>query len=148
MANIKGQNLRVMLGPDVNHLKWVAVAQSCNLHLQAVVGDSSSKDSDNAWEEKEVTALNWDIQVDALVAAPDSDAVNLQNMTIGQTYTIRFVRTGGYPGAHNRDYTTDAIQVTGEAILTDLQVVSGNRQQATWTAKFIGDGDLTQYSQT
>jgi hypothetical protein len=55
-------------------------------------------------------------------------------------------QTAGAAGHQNRDTVATGLQVTGEAILTDLTINAGNRGESTYTAKFIGDGELTPYT--
>jgi hypothetical protein len=58
---------------------------------------------------------------------------------------LRFSRTAGAAGEKNRDTVDDAIQMTGMAILSDLQITSQNTEFATATAQFTGTGELSQY---
>lgn len=143
MATIKGQNLRILIGTSVSNLKCVAVAQSCVMHLSATVGDSSSKDTDNSWMEKEITSINWDVQVDALVTlTADSSGTLVTGLTVGETYVVRMATTSG---TNNRTPVSNALQVTGDAILSDLSIVASDKDNTTFSAKFIGDGPLTPY---
>ncbi len=144
MAIIKGQNLRILLGTSASNLKCVATAQSCVLHVAAQVGETSSKDSPSEWVEQEVTAINWDVQVDALITTTPDDAVLVTGLTVGETYVMRFSQTAA--SGNNRTPIANGLQMTGEAILSDLTLVEKDKDFATWSAKFIGDGALAQYS--
>lgn len=145
MARIKGQNLRILLGTSTSNLKCVATAQTCVLHVAAQVGEVSSKDSPSEWVEQEITAINWDVQVDALITTtPDSGAVLVTGLTVGETYVIRLSQTA--ESGNNRTPIANRLQMTGEAILSDLTLVAKNKDFATFSAKFIGDGALSQYS--
>lgn len=66
MTKIKGQNLRLSVGSQ-NAEKCIAAAQSCTLHLAAQVENTTSKDSDGAWDENTITSFSWDASVDAAV---------------------------------------------------------------------------------
>ena len=145
MATIKGQNLRILLGTSESNLKCIAVAQSCVLHVSAQVGETSSKDSPSEWLEQEITAINWDMQVDALITTTiDTNAVLVTNLTVGETYVMKMSQTEA--SGNNRTVVNNRLQMTGEAILSDLTLVAQNKDFATWSAKFIGDGALSQYS--
>ena len=85
MATTKGQNLRILLGNSASNLKCIAAAQSCVLHVSAQVDESSSKDSPSEWQEQEITAINWDIQVDALITTTADGGVLVSGPTIGET---------------------------------------------------------------
>ena len=144
MATIKGQNLRILVGANVNSLKCVAAAQSCELRIDAIVESTGSKDEDGAWDTKEITQLDWELTCDSLVTiGTDATGTQLADLTVGQTYTVRLSQTDG---TNNRSQTANRLQLTGKAILSDLQVSAQNRKQATYTAKFTGDGDLSQYT--
>ena len=145
MATIKGQNLRILLGTSASNLKCISVAQSCVLHVSAQVGETSSKDSPGEWLEQEITAINWDVQVDALITTTiDTNAVLVTNLTVGETYVMKMSQTEA--SGNNRTAVNNRLQMTGEAILSDLTLVAQNKDFATWSAKFIGDGALSQYS--
>ena len=144
MATIKGQNLRILLGTTAQNLKCIAVAQSCVLHVSAQVGESSSKDSPSEWLEQEITAINWDVQVDALITTTEDGGVLVSGLTVGETYVLRMSQTEA--SGNNRTAVNNRLQMTGEAILSDLTLVAQNKDFATWSAKFIGDGELSQYS--
>ena len=145
MATIKGQNLRIMVGSTTRNWTCIAAAQSCTVHVAAVVGDSSSKDTEGDWEVKEVTGLSWDVDTTALINADaDQNAVDLQDLEIGTKYWLRFTQTATTANSKNRTPIDNALSYYGQAILTDLQINASNRQEVTYTAKFIGDGDLEQ----
>lgn len=144
MATIKGQNLRILMGANTSSLKCVAAAQSCELRIDAIVESTGSKDDDGAWDTKQITQLDWELTCEALVTiGTDSTGTQLANLTVGQTYTVRLSQTGS---TQNRTQTANRLQLTGKAILSDLQVSAQNRKQTTYTAKFIGDGDIAQYT--
>ena len=144
MAAIKGQNLRILIGTSTSNLKCVAAAQSCELRIDAIAESTGSKDDANEWDTKEITQLDWELTCDALVTiGTDTTGTQLANLTVGQTYTVRLSQTGS---TQNRTQTANTLQMTGKAILTDLQVTSENRKTTTYQAKFIGDGDLSQYT--
>ena len=146
MATIKGQNLRILVGPNTAHLRCVAAAQSCTLRVDAVAEDTSNKDVENDWQQKLITKIDWEVECQALVVLSDAGARCVGDLAVGETYVIRMSQTAGASGQQNRDAVATGLQVTGEAILTDLTINAGNREEATYTAKFIGDGALTPYT--
>ena len=144
MATIKGQNLRVLLGEDAEHLKCVAAATSCQVHLALQVAEDTTKDTDNDWIYQEPVGISWDAQVDALIVSNDDedDAQMADALIPGMEYTLQFSRTRGAAGEKNRDAVADTIQLTGKAILSDLVFQSTNQEETTAVAKFTGNGDL------
>ena len=144
MATVKGQNLRVLVGSSTSNLKCIAAAQSCTLRVDAVAESTGSKDVANDWDTKEITRIDWEVTVEALVTlGTDATGTQLANLTTGQTYTLRLSQTNG---SQNRSQVANAIQMTGKAILTDLSVTAQDNQESTFSAKFIGDGELKPYN--
>ena len=147
MATIKGENLRILIGDDEQHLKSVAAATNCVVHVAAVVEEDMTKDDVDGFVQKEVTGLNWDVQVDALIIDEiDDDAVSADLLQTGQEYTVRFSQTAGAAGEKNRDAIANALQYTGKAILNDLNFTAQNQQMSQCSAKFQGSKDLTPYT--
>ena len=92
MATIKGQNLRVLLGTSASNLKCISVAKSCVLHVSAQVGEAASKDSPSEWQEQEITAINWDVQADALITTTaDGGVLQSENVRVNP-YKVRTIR--------------------------------------------------------
>ena len=149
MATIKGENLRVMVGDDIDHLQCIAAATNCTLHCALQVQEDTTKDTVGGWIEQEPVGLNWDVQVEALVISDDDEeyrpgAKNIDQLQVGRVYQLRFTRTAGAAGEQNRDAVEDAMQFTGFAILSDLQITSQNAEIATARAQFTGTDDLNQ----
>ena len=144
MATVKGQNLRVLAGSTTSNLKCIAAAQSCSLRVDAIAESTGSKDVANDWDTKEITQIDWEVTVEALVTiGTDGTGTQLQDLECGQKYTLRLSQTNGQ---QNRSQVANALQMTGRAILTDLSITAQDGEQSTYTAKFIGDGDLTPYT--
>lgn len=141
MGNIKGQNLRVMVGG-----KCVAMATSCQIHIGTQLEDSSTKDSTGDWQEQEVTGLNWDVTTDSLVTLEDNGSngelpQDLMSLIINKTKVqLTFDQTSG---TNNRTAQNSAIKRTGYAYLTDYNLTAPNRQNSTLNCKFTGTGALS-----
>ena len=147
MATIKGQNLRVLLGDDDAHLACVAAATNCQVHLQLQVEEDTTKDTDDDWIPKEPVGINWDVSVDALVLLDSEETgVTVNSLQVGRVYRLRFAQTAGATGEQNRDAVSNRLQLTGNAILSDLQLTAQNQDEAQYTAQFTGHGDLVQYT--
>ena len=147
MANIKGENLRVLLGDDDQHLACVAASTSCQIHLALQVEEDTTKDTDDDWIIQEPVGINWDAQVDALIVIDDTETgITADSLQVGRVYRLRFSQTAGAAGEQNRDAIANALQMTGQAILSDLQINAQNGDISTYTAKFTGNGDLIPYT--
>lgn len=145
MANIKGENLRVLLGDDDQHLACVAASTSCKIHLALQVEEDTTKDTDDDWIIQEPVAINWDAQVDALIVIDDTETgITADSLQVGRVYRLRFSQTAGAAGQQNRDVVDNLLQLTGNAILTDLQLTAQNQDESVFTAQFTGQGDLNR----
>ena len=115
-----------MVGDDLEHLQCIAAATNCVLHCALQVEESTTKDTEDDWIVNEPVGLNWDMQVESLVISDDDEEYR--------------------PGAKNIDQLQvgrDVIQLTGSAILSDLQITSQNADLATATVQFTGTGALS-----
>lgn len=147
MADIKGQNLRVLLGDDDQHLACVAASTNCQVHLSLEMQEDTTKDTDDDWVPMEPAGINWDVSVDALVLLDDEETgITVNSLQIGRVYRLRFAQTAGATGEQNRDAIANVLQLTGNAILSDLQLTAQNQDESQYTAKFTGHGDLVQYT--
>ena len=147
MADIKGQNLRVLLGDDDQHLACVAAATNCQVHLSLEMQEDTTKDTDDDWIPMEPAGINWDVSVDALVLLDNEETgVTVNSLQVGRVYRLRFAQTAGATGEQNRDAIANVLQLTGNAILSDLQLTAQNQDESQYTAKFTGHGDLVQYT--
>ena len=141
-----------MLGDDTASLQCVAASTNCTLHCALQVQENTTKDTEGDWIVNEPVGLNWDVQVEALVISGDDEeyrpgAINADQLQVGRVYLLRFPRTAGAAGEQNRDAVADAMQFTGSAILSDLQISAQNAELTTYTAQFTGTGELTPYSE-
>lgn len=136
---IKGQNLRVLVGT-----KCIAAATSCTFHVAAQTEDSSTKDSAGDWANNEITGLSWDCQTDSLVQLTDATGTVLSDiftaMIAKTAVTLTFDVTNG---TNNRTATNSVVKKTGSAYITDVSVSAQNRQNATFTVQFTGNGALS-----
>jgi len=141
-----------MVGDDTDHLQCIAAATNCTLHCALQVQEDTTKDTVDDWLEQEPVGLNWDVQVESLIISDDDEeyrpgAKNIDQLQVGRVYQLRFTRTAGAAGEQNRDAVEDAMQFTGFAILSDLQITSQNAEIATARAQFTGTGELSQHSE-
>lgn len=147
MATLKGQNLRILLGDDEEHLACVAASTNCVVHLALQVQEDTTKDNEDDWITNEPVGINWDASVDALVVVDDEETgITADSLQVGRTYLLRFSQTVGAAGEQNRDAVANEMQLTGYAILNDLQLTSQNAEESTFRASFAGTGDLEQYT--
>ncbi len=147
MATIKGQNLRILLHvPDsLARPACIAAATSCTAHVALQVQEDTTKDNENDWVENEPVGVNWEVDVEALVVNDEEDmAFKAADLVVGMVYDVKFSRTLGASGGQNRDTTNSRVNMSGEAILSDLTITAQVGNITTYTAKFTGNGELTQ----
>lgn len=125
---MKGQNLRIMLNG-----KCVAFSTSCTYHLSATLEDSSTKDDEGGFQKQEVTGMAGDFSCDALYSVEnDETGVNgeqaLDMLLAGQEVTVVFTATNG-----NKNRTATGNKYTCQAIINDISVTSGNRQNVSYS---------------
>lgn len=136
MATIKGQNIRIYINN-----KCVAAATSATVHCALNVEESTTKDTEDDWLVMEPTGQVWDVASTAYVLDEDDDAViNLEQAF--QVGLLVDVAIGNTEGAKNR--VARQILLEGQAILSDLQIQSNNREQVTYTIRLDGHGDLSE----
>lgn len=148
MATIKGENLRIFLKEKgtPSMPRAVAAATSCTLHCALQVQEDTTKDTVDDWIEQEPVGLNWDVNTEAIVISDDEEETGFtpDQLVVGALYLITFSRTIGAAGEQNRDIDDESpINMSGVAILSDLQINSQNGELATYTAQFTGHGELS-----
>ena len=127
---MKGQNLRIMIGSPA---KCVAFSTSCSYHLSATLEDSSTKDDIGGFQKQEVTGMAGDISCDALYSTEaDASGVNgeqaLDMLLAGQEVDVEVTATNG-----DKNRTATGIKYTCSAIINDISVTSGNRQNVSYS---------------
>lgn len=141
----------MLLGDDAETLVCIAAATSCNVHVALQVEEDSTKDTEDEWLRQSPVAIEWDIQVDALIVDDEdtyhrTGAKALDQLEVGRSYLLRFSQTAGAPGEKNRDAVVNVMQLTGHAILNDLNITSQVGEVVTAVAQFGGVGELTPYN--
>ena len=147
MATIKGQNLRILLHDPslLARPACIAAATSCTAHVALQVQEDTTKDNENDWIENEPVGVNWEVDVEALVVNEDEGgAYKAADLVVGMVYDVWFSRTLGAAGGQNRDTTNSLVNMRGDAILSDLTITAQVGNITTYTAKFTGNGELTQ----
>lgn len=119
----------------------VACATSCTIHVAAATEDTSHKDSTGMWAENSVTGMSWDGSADALVAVPGtgkSGFIDLMKL-VGQEVTISLKQI-----YRKISGEASAELLSGKAIINDISLTAGNKQNATYSVQFTGNGELSR----
>ena len=130
---MKGQHLRIFIKQGNGDAKCIAFAQSMTYHLSANLEDSSTKDDTGDFQKQAVVGMAGDFSCDALYSVEtDATGVNgedaLDLVLAGQEVTVEF---SGTTGDKNRTQTGN--KYTCAAIINDISVNSGNRQNVTYS---------------
>jgi hypothetical protein len=133
MATVKGQNLRIFADQVV-----IAAALQCELHVALNTKQISTKDTEGAFSDLIVVSLNWDAKVNGAVTTdPDrNDPASLMSR-IGQTVRVQFAIAEGEQNSEMGD-----LLVSGDAILSDVQITAENRRRGTYDITLTGCKNL------
>ena len=134
---VKGQNLRLFVNQKV-----ILCATACTIHYTADLEETSTKDDTGDWKTSECVGKSWDGSADALMAVDNTTtAQKLDDLTslIGVKVGVQFLAT---EGANNRVVDTGGFARYGEAIINDISINAGNRQNVTYSIQFTGVGAL------
>lgn len=117
----------------------IAMATSCQVTLNNVFEDVSSKDSESDFEEMELVSQNWSINAECVVAT-DIDygltVADLKDM-IGTKVQVNFAYADG---EHNA--TMEDVMVNGEAIIASVEVGAPNRERSMCKIGLTGTGKV------
>ena len=135
MAVVKGQNLRIFLGNGGS--KPLAAALSCDLNIQLNVQPYPTKDDEGAWANNVAVSLAWSVKAQAVVTDIDYvEAVGASDLMdlVGQVVYVQLCTTSG---DMNRE-VEGLPMVAGDAILSDVQITTQNRQRSEYEITLTG----------
>lgn len=147
---IKGQNIRLAVTivdalTKIAKKVYFAASTTCSLNVGADVEDGSTKDdaiNGVAWRKQEVTGKNWEgsaemqIVDDAEIGVDGIGGFDLADM-VGQEVDMEVELV---EGVKNR--TTKTGLHNGKVLITGWQMTAPNRQTATVSVNFQGQGEL------
>lgn len=127
-------------------LQVIALATDLTFHVAAQTETSTTKDStdtDDSWDENDVTGISYDIQIGALTGADDSslnpEQANMLNDIInGVSDNTLAWELAVVNGVQNRTIVEKIASGMGK--LTNVNPTGTNRQAATYSATLNGFG--------
>ncbi|MBQ4388008.1 MAG: hypothetical protein II822_10455 [Prevotella sp.] len=143
----KGQHLRLLLtsGTSGSTKRVFALGIGLAFHLSAATEDSTTKDTtdtDDTWNEYEVTQRSGDIQIDALIGSgTDSAAETLNDVIDAVNDTPVNWELAIVSGTNNRAVASTIC--TGQGKLTNVSPQGQNRQNAQYSATLNIYGPVT-----
>lgn len=137
MALIKllGQNFRAFVASSA-----VPEATNCQVTIQGNMEDTTTKDSEGAWNEEQMTSKQWSVQVDDVDASYTTLRALITRFNSDTKTTVGWDQTAG---AQNRVAKQADFARSGQAILNDLSIQANNRQTIQVTCQYQGSGALS-----
>lgn len=134
MATIKGQNLRLFMDNGNGQMSVIAAAQQCQLTISLEVKQISTKDDTDDFAKNVALKLSWSVNANGVVTIdPDrNDPASLMDRT-GQTVRVELATAGG-----DMNSESDKQLLTGDAIISDVQVQATNSEESTYTVQLTG----------
>lgn len=145
----KGQFVRLFLSEDNTNAptKVIAGAKQLSFHVSMTLEDSTTKDTDGDWTIQEPTALNFDFSTNALMFSNDTITSSVDGHNVSHIEAIYEASSpvkfqiANVSGDNQR--TKGSIIVSGSCIIQTLTLNGPNRQNADYTANFVGFGAYT-----
>ena len=131
---LMGQNFRAFVAGSA-----VPEATNCQVSIQGNLEDTSTKDSEGAWSEEQMTSKQWSVQVDDVDASLATLRALIERFNSDDKTTVGWDQTAG---AQNRVAKQANFARSGQAILNDLSIQANNRQTIQVTCQYQGSGAL------
>ena len=125
-------------------MQVIALATDFTFHCSATTENSTTKDSTDVtglWDEFDITAKSYDIQVSALIGVGTDTANQLNDFIVGMTDTPIDWELATFNSTNNRTKVSSI--ATGKCKITSVNPVGQNRQNATYSATLNGYGPIT-----
>lgn len=137
LTKIKGQNFRALVGGSA-----VPEASSCQVSITGNMEDAKTKDSENAFNEEQMTSRGWSVQVDSYQATAAELIAVITQFLSDSTVQVGWDQTATTAGGKNRTPSNAAFARSGDAILTDFTLQANNRANITLSRQYTGSGAL------
>lgn len=137
LTKIKGQNFRAFVGGSA-----VPEASSCQVSITGNMEDSKTKDSENSFNQEQMTSRGWTVQVDSYQATAAELIAVITQFLSDNTVQVGWDQTATTAGTKNRNASNAAFARSGQAILTDFTLQADNRANVTLSRQYTGSGAL------
>ena len=133
MATVKGQNLRLFIAGVV-----VAASKQCDLNVRLDVQENSTKDDTGDWASQMVARVSWELRANGVVTVDPTrnDAASLVDR-IGDTVQVQLALASG-----EQNSVKGEILLTGEAIISDVQITAANREDSVYQVTLTGQSNM------
>ena len=138
LIKIMGQNFRAFVANSA-----VPEATNCQVSIQGNLEDASTKDTEGAWTEEQMTSKQWSVQVDDVDASYTTLRTLITRFNSDSKTTVGFDRTATTPETQNRQPVLNSgMSRSGQAILNDLSINANNRTTIQVSCMYQGSGPL------
>lgn len=137
LIKIMGQNFRAFVANSA-----VPEATNCQVSIQGNLEDASTKDTEGAWTEEQMTSKQWSVQVDDVDASYTTLRALITRFNSDTKTTVGWDQTAKTAGTQNRTALNADFARSGQAILNDLSIQANNRQTIQVTCQYQGSGAL------
>ena len=137
LIKIMGQNFRAFVANSA-----VPEATNCQVSIQGNLEDASTKDTEGAWTEEQMTSKQWSVQVDDVDASYTTLRTLITRFNSDSKTTVGWDQTAKTAGTQNRTALNTDFARSGQAILNDLSIQANNRQTIQVTCQYQGSGAL------
>lgn len=134
LKKIMGQNFRSFVGGSA-----VPEATNCSVTISGNMSDSSTKDTEDAFQQESMDSKQWQLKVDSLEATVANMRALITRFLSDTPTTVGFDET---EGTQNRTAAQAEFARSGQAILNDLSIQSNNRSNIQITCQYQGTGAL------
>jgi len=133
MSVINGSDLMLFVGG-----KSIAYATTCKITLSADTTDTSSKDVDAGWTNKQIKKLSWTLSSENL----NSD--DGEGVTYDDLFALMVAKAAIVIVFAAKTTSTDNTGYTGNALLTSLEKTAPDNDNSTFTVSLDGTGKLSK----
>lgn len=138
MATIKGQNLRIFMDNGSGERTALAAAQSCSLSVRLSVKQISTKDDTDDFATQIALRLSWSVSANGVVTVdPERNDPASMLSRVGQTVHVELATASG-----DQNSEKDTIMLTGDAIISDVQIQATNDEESTYTIQLTGKKNM------
>ena len=137
LIKIMGQNFRAFVANSA-----VPEATNCQVSIQGNLEDASTKDSEGAWTEEQMTSKQWSVQVDDVDASYTTLRALITRFNSDTKTTVGWDQTAKTAGTQNRTALNADFARSGQAILNDLSINANNRTTIQVSCMYQRSGPL------
>ena len=134
LKKLRGNNFRIFEGTAV-----VIGETSCQVTIQGNMQDESNKDTASSYAKESMTSKQWSAQTESNDVSLSSLRAAITAFNSDNKLTVGWDET---TGTDNDEAANADLARSGQAIMTDLNLVANNREISRLTLQYQGSGPL------